>query len=166
MVTYKIKYMHGDADGYTNKTFIIKEEYENKLIKEILKIFEDSKPEWRENFLYKIEESLIEEYLIENYDEDEDSPELWEEGEKILRKERAIKFLEIIKEITDKNLISNEYELEMVKNVLNLENQITEEEFYKKIFDLAWDLSDIMEILISDITCEDRFAQIKKLKIE
>ena len=122
---YKVKYMHGDADAYTNETFKIEEEYKNKLIKEILEIFKDSRPEWRENFLNIIDESIIEEYLIENYDEEEDSPELWKEIEEILRKERANKFLNIV-----------------------------------------WNISDIKEILIPDITCEDRFAKVEKIQIK
>ena len=166
MTTYKVKYMHGDADAYTNETFKIEEEYKNKLLKEILEIFKHSRPEWRDNFLNIIDESIIEEYLIENYDEEEDSPELWKEIEEILRKERANKFLNIVKEAYSKNLILNKYEKAEVEKVLTFENSIEKKEFYKELFDLVWNISDIKEILIPDITCEDRFAKIEKIQIK
>ena len=167
MAVYKIKYMHGDADAYTNESFNIKEEYKNEIIKEILKIFENTRPDWRENFLYEIDESSKEEYLIDNYDEDEDSPELWNLAETELRKDRANKFLNILKDALDKNSITNEYELKRVKEFFSIEeNSIEKNEFYKKLFNLVWDISDIYEMLVPDATCEDRFAKIERIQIK
>lgn len=168
MNIYEIKYMHGDADAFTTKTFEVKEDYKNKLIKLILKIFEEDIPEWRDPFLNKISESLIEEYLIDNYEEEEDTPELWDEIEILLRKERAKKFIEILKEAYETDTSLTEYELDEIQKLISkdLDSLTDKDIFYNDLFDFCMELVDMYKMLIPDATCIDRYASIKKIEIK
>ena len=166
-VVYDIRYRHGDAEGYTNETFEVDGIFKNKIIKMILEIFQSTRPEWRDNFLYDIGEGEIEEYLVDNYEEEDDSPELWDEIEVLLREQRAREFYGALKEAYLAKEFKT-YELEPIEKVLSKDFDDTEdkESFYKELFDVCFDVVDMYEMLIPDITCENRFARIEKLKIK
>ena len=67
MTIYKFEYMHGDADGYTKHKLEVKSNVKNKLIKFMLDLFKKIEPEWNINFLGKISDSELEDYVLENY---------------------------------------------------------------------------------------------------
>lgn len=162
MTIYKFEYMHGDADGYTKHKLEVKSNVKNKLIKFMLDLFKKIKPEWRVNFLEKIDEFQLEDYVLENYPEElQDKDSTWDEAEIKLREERALELFNILKE-TNKTDGFCEWELKEINEIISKEFKDVD---IDNIFNVCWNLVS-GDIFAYDITCEDRFAKIVNLEIK